>query len=90
MWDRDAVTLREVRKGTKPEVGDAVRALMGDGWTVVKAGHKFHLLCPCGPGGVRITVPGTPRVPSVAARKILNQAAKCPDQHEHLNVRPLR
>lgn len=67
---------REIRKQLKPEVAEAVLSLVDRGWTLFDGGHKFILHCPC--GGMTLTVPGTPRSPGFAGRRLLREAQRCP------------
>ncbi|MCA1703496.1 MAG: hypothetical protein LC808_09655 [Actinobacteria bacterium] len=61
-------------------VREAIEQLIARNWTLQESGHKYRLLCPCGEGYVRVD--GTPRDPANHARRILRDAAKCPDRHE--------
>lgn len=54
--------------------------LIAQGWTLTPSGHKYRLLCPCGVSYVRVD--GTPRDPDNHARRILREAARCPDRHQ--------
>jgi hypothetical protein len=63
---------------TKLEVRKVLEGLVDDGWVLCKEGHWGKLYCPCSPNCTRITVPGTPKNPSVAARRIAREAARCP------------
>lgn len=60
-------------------VREAIEYLLSKDWTLRESGHKYRLLCPCGSGYVRVD--GTPRDPDNHARRILRQAALCPDDH---------
>lgn len=60
----------------KSEVREVLRTLVADGWTLHGEGHWGRLRCPCGCS--RIQVPGTPRNPGQAARRILREARRCP------------
>ncbi|UEJ82675.1 hypothetical protein Bra3105_17895 [Brachybacterium halotolerans subsp. kimchii] len=79
---RDHLSAKVVRKECKPPVAAIVIALMGEGWTVVRAGHKFRLLCPCEHDQRSIKVNGTPRVPDVHAQQVERSARHCPLKHD--------
>ncbi|WP_170323127.1 hypothetical protein [Gordonia effusa] len=83
-WDE--VDIGAARNEVKKEIFDALEQLCAQGFKLRKQGHKFGLYCPWLPGdGQRahfISVPGTPRNPSVAARRLLQAAKRCPQRHE--------
>jgi len=63
-------------------VREAIELLTSDArrWRLVKQGHLYHLLCPCGQDFVRVD--NSPRNPESHARRILREAARCPDDHD--------
>jgi hypothetical protein len=63
---------------TKPEVRKVLEALVADGWTLRSEGHWGKLYCPCEQTCVKITVGGTPKSPSREARRIRQEARRCP------------
>lgn len=71
----------------KSEVRNVLRALVADGWTLRGEGHWGRLHCPCGCSAIQ--VPGTPRNPGQAARRILREARRCPlPQDDPRRLRP--
>lgn len=62
----------------KKEVRAVLTRLVKDGWTIRQAGHWGTLYCPCQPPCTRIAVGGTPQNPGRTARRIANEAARCP------------
>lgn len=71
----------------KSEVRKVLRALVAAGWTLREEGHWGRLHCPCGCSAIH--VPGTPRNPSHAARRILREARRCPlPQDDPRRLRP--
>ncbi|GAA2921230.1 hypothetical protein GCM10020221_16790 [Streptomyces thioluteus] len=60
------------------EVRQALKQLVDKGWVLRKEGHWGRLYCPCDGGCTSISVPGTPRDPHQAARRIERRAAWCP------------
>ena len=82
--EREAVTKKQVRKECKKRVADVVIGLMEKGWTVVRSGHKFRLVCPCRPDPASFRVDGTPRVEDVAAQQVERKGQRCPKEHEHI------
>lgn len=79
---RDHLSVTVVRKECKPQVATVVIRLMGEGWVVVRAGHKFRLLCPCPHDQRSIKVNGTPRVADVHAQQVERMAGHCPYKHD--------
>lgn len=71
-------TLRDPCEHTKKDVRDVLVRLVKDGWTIRRAGHWGTLICPCPSACTKITVGGTPENPGRAARRILNEARRCP------------
>jgi len=64
---------------TDHEVRKVLKKLAGQRWILRKEGHWGKLYCPCGDGGcTTIPVPGTPKNPGNAARRISKIAARCP------------
>jgi hypothetical protein len=62
----------------KKEVRAVLIQLVKEGWTIREAGHWVSLYCPCEPPCTRIAVGGTPQNPGRTARRIANEAARCP------------
>ena len=60
-------------------VNAAVVKLVAAGWTLREQGHLYHLQCPCGQDFVRVD--SSPKNPENHARRILREAARCPDNH---------
>ena len=82
MGQGDWVTLRQVRREIDDDVLKALEPLEEAGWRLRRQGHKFGLYCPCGPGGTWVRVDGSPKNPRTALRRIRQQVALCPDQHD--------
>lgn len=76
------VKAADVRAEVPPEVYRAMVEMEKRGFRFRREGHKFRAYCPCGPGGSRVRIDGTPQNPSGHARRILRQAAHCPNRHE--------
>jgi hypothetical protein len=84
--ERAPVPRGKVRRALPKDVAKVVLGLMDDGWVVVEAGHKYKLLCPC-EDFVAISVGGTIRNPTWAARTIAKDAEACSSGHERLRHR---
>lgn len=69
---------REIAAGDHPDkdVRRVLRRLTGEGWSLRKESHWGTLYCPC--RCMTISVPGTPRNPSTAARRIERASRQCP------------
>lgn len=81
-WNQDS--LADARRSLAKEVYVVVELLVKEhGWRLRKQGHKYGLYCPCTEGRANfIPIPGTPKNPVHAARRIKRLAAHCPDRHE--------
>jgi hypothetical protein len=77
-WMAVAGRLRDPSEHSKKEVRAVLVRLVKDGWTIREAGHWGTLCCPCQPACTRIAVGGTPQNPGRAARRIGNEARRCP------------
>lgn len=77
-WMAMAGRLRDPSEHPKKEVRVVLVRLVKDGWTIREAGHWGTLCCPCQPTCSRIAVGGTPQNPGRAARRIANEARRCP------------
>ena len=77
-WLAMTGSLRNPSEHPKKEIRDVLSLLAKGGWTVRKAGHWGTACCPCRPPCTRIAVGGTPRNAGRAARRILNEARRCP------------
>jgi hypothetical protein len=62
----------------KSEIRVILIRLKRDGWTIRVAAHWGTLYCPCQSHCTRIPVPGTPQNAGRAARRIANEARRCP------------
>ncbi|GAA3749461.1 hypothetical protein HDA32_001129 [Spinactinospora alkalitolerans] len=58
------------------EVRKVLKKLVEQGWTLHKEGHWGRLYCDCGCSCVQ--VPGTPKNADRAARRIKQEAGRCP------------
>lgn len=76
-WVEDVSTIRAT---IGPDQYAAVEPLAKAGWRIRRQGHAFRLYCPC-PAEPHSTVrvDGTPRNPTMQARRITRDAARCPD-----------
>jgi hypothetical protein len=72
------VTGRELGPGSHQdkEVREVLKDLREQGWVLRQEGHWGRLYCDC--GCTRIQVPGTPRNSGRAARRIRQEARRCP------------
>ena len=75
----DWVPATDLRREVVSEIFLVLVELEGRGWRLRRSGHKATLYCPCGQD--TIVVPGTPRNPGNAARRITREASRCPDRH---------
>lgn len=73
-----AVTGRELGPGNHQdkELREVLKDLCEQGWVLRQEGHWGRLYCDC--GCTRIQVPGTPRNSGRAARRIRQEARRCP------------
>ncbi len=76
---------------TKKDVKDVLKLLVAAGWTIKAAGHWGTLQCPCDETCLTIPVPGSPKSPSTAARRIMQAARRCPlpEDDPRRTVRPV-
>ncbi len=63
---------------TKKDLRDILKDLVAAGWKITSGGHWGTLHCPCEDTCLTIPVPGTPKNPSNAARRISQAAKRCP------------
>lgn len=72
------MTGKEIRPSSHQDkdIRAVLARLVESGWTLHKEGHWGRLYCPC--GCMAIQVPGTPKVPHRQARRIANEARRCP------------
>lgn len=61
-----------------PEIRRVLEELDKQKWVLRDEGHWGRLYCPCAGKCTTIPVPGTPRNPGQAARRIARVAARCP------------
>ncbi|GAA3430539.1 hypothetical protein GCM10018954_001400 [Kutzneria kofuensis] len=61
-------------------INAAIQELVDAGWTVVEQGHRYRMWCPCNEMWIRVD--GTPKNPEGHARRMLREAARCPDRHD--------
>jgi len=64
--------------GIAKEMREVIEPLLRQGWTLRQGGHKARLHCPCENHCTTLPVPGTPRSPGNAAKRIGREAARCP------------
>lgn len=62
----------------KKEIEQALALARVRGWTWRAGGHWGVISCPHGHVACRESVPGTPRVPGDAARRIRRRLGRCP------------
>ena len=68
----------------KPETAKIVKAMLVDGWLIVKEGKHYRAFCPCPQSRKNASVHGSPQNDSTHARRLRDFKAKCPDRHEHM------
>ena len=68
--------------GKNGPIDEAIAELLKLGWTLRPQGHRYYLYCPCPVGGSRIRVDNSPRDATNHARRIMNEAAHCPNRHD--------
>jgi hypothetical protein len=72
------ICLRNPSDHPKKEVREVLVRLAAEGWIIRQAGHWGTLYCPCKPTCTKITVGRTPQNAGRAARRIANEALRCP------------
>ncbi len=69
-----------VRREVDPQIFAALIKMEEHGWKLRRQGHKFYAYCPCPePPHSKIRIDGTPKNPSNQAKRILREAAHCPE-----------
>ena len=77
------ITLADVgRREVDPVIYVLLADLTREGWRLRRQGHKLYAFCPCGDPEGKIRIDGTPRNPTVLARRARREAAHCPNRHD--------
>lgn len=90
--DSPALSKKDIKKIWKgyPDLCKAVLELHDSGWRIVKQSKHYRAYCPCDGSPADFSVSGTPRSDGYEAAKCRRNASKCPNRHEHLQLRPGR
>jgi hypothetical protein len=82
---------KAIRRECKQNIADLLVELLGAGWRVRRAGHKYELYCPCGANGIRVKANGSPENDDTHAMRVRRQTDLCPDRHDLMpGSRPVR